>query len=118
VTTDDIARGRRRAGPASRSTRCSRASARSCCSMEETPAASASSARTRRSQAVADAVRRARVRAAGPEPADRLVPVPRPDRRRQDRAGQGAGRVPVRRRAGDGRASTCPSTWRSTPSPG
>ena len=37
-----------------------------------------------------------------PEPADRLVPVPRPDRRRQDRAGQGAGRLPVRRRAGDG----------------
>ena len=36
-----------------------------------------------------------------PEPADRLVPVPRPDRRRQDRAGQGAGRLPVRRRAGD-----------------
>ena len=37
-----------------------------------------------------------------PRPADRLVPVPRPDRRRQDRAGQGAGRLPVRRRAGDG----------------
>ena len=37
-----------------------------------------------------------------PGPADRLVPVPRPDRRRQDRAGQGAGRLPVRRRAGDG----------------
>ena len=33
-------------------------------------------------------------------PADRLVPVPRPDRRRQDGAGQGARRVPVRRRAG------------------
>ena len=31
-----------------------------------------------------------------PEPADRLVPVPRTDRRRQDRAGQGVGRVPVR----------------------
>ncbi len=37
-----------------------------------------------------------------PEPADRLVHVPRPDRRRQDRAGQGAGGVPVRRRARDG----------------
>ena len=37
-----------------------------------------------------------------PRPADRLVPVPRPDRRRQDRAGQGARRLPVRRRAGDG----------------
>ena len=34
----------------------------------------------------------------GSEPADRLVPVPRADRRRQDRAVQGAGRVPVRQR--------------------
>src|SRR2546430_1744672 len=33
---------------------------------------------------------------------DRLVPVPRPHRRRQDRAGQGARRVPVRRRARHG----------------
>ena len=31
-------------------------------------------------------------RAQGPAPADRLVPVPRPDRRRQDRAGPGARR--------------------------
>ena len=38
-------------------------------------------------------------RAQGPAPADRLVPLPRPDRRRQDRAGARAGRVPVRRRA-------------------
>ena len=37
-----------------------------------------------------------------PQPAYRLVHVPRPDRRRQDRAGQGAGGVPVRRRARDG----------------
>ena len=35
-------------------------------------------------------------RPAGPEPADRLVHLPRPDRRRQDRAGARAGRVPVR----------------------
>ena len=35
-------------------------------------------------------------------PADRLVPVPRPDRRRQDRARAHACRLPVRRRAGDG----------------
>ena len=41
-----------------------------------------------------------------PEPADRLVPVPRPHRRRQDRAGPGAGRVPLRRRAGAWSAST------------
>ena len=41
-------------------------------------------------------------RAAGPEPADRLVPVPGTDRRRQDRADQGDRRIPVRRRPGDG----------------
>ena len=35
----------------------------------------------------------------GPQAPDRLVPVPRPDRRRQDRAGACAGGVPVRRRA-------------------
>ena len=35
-------------------------------------------------------------------PADRLVPVPRPDRCRQDRARAHARRLPVRRRAGDG----------------
>ena len=50
--------------------------------------------------AVSNAVRRAR-RSAGPEPAARLVPVPRADGRRQDRVVQGARRVPVRRRAGD-----------------
>ena len=54
--------------------------------------------------AVADAVRRSRAGLAGPEPADRLVPVPGADRRRQDRAGQGAGRVPLRQRGGDGPA--------------
>ena len=37
-------------------------------------------------------------RPAGPAPADRLVHVLRPDRRRQDRADQGAGRISVRRR--------------------
>ena len=37
-------------------------------------------------------------RPAGPASADRLVHVPGPDRRRQDRADQGAGGVPVRRR--------------------
>ena len=35
-------------------------------------------------------------RPAGPRPPDRHVPVPRPDRRRQDRAGARAGRVHVR----------------------
>ena len=41
-------------------------------------------------------------RPAGPEPADRLVHVLRPDRRRQDRAHQGACGLPVRRRERDG----------------
>ena len=41
-------------------------------------------------------------RAPGPEPPDRHVPLHRPDRRRQDRAGPGARRVHVRLRAGDG----------------
>ena len=40
-------------------------------------------------------------RALGPEPADRQLPLPRPDRRRQDGARPGAGRVHVRLRAGD-----------------
>ena len=41
-------------------------------------------------------------RALGPEPADRLLPLPRPDRRRQDRARPLARGLPVRRRAGHG----------------
>ena len=43
-------------------------------------------------------------RPAGSEPADRLVRLPRPDRRRQDGAGAGARRVHVRRRARAGAA--------------
>ena len=39
---------------------------------------------------------------AGPQPAPGLVPVPRPHRRRQDRADQGARRIPVRRSQRDG----------------
>ena len=42
-------------------------------------------------QAVSTAVRRARAGLQDPQPADRLVHVLRPDRRRQDRADQGAG---------------------------
>ena len=37
-----------------------------------------------------------------PQPPDRLVPLPRPHRRRQDRAGPVARRLPLRRRAGHG----------------
>ena len=43
-------------------------------------------------RAVSDAVRRARAGISDPNRPDRLVPVPRPDRRRQDRARQGARR--------------------------
>ena len=63
-----------------------------------------------------NAVRRDRAGLAT-QPADRQLHLPRPDRRRQDRAGPGAGRVlfdDERRWS----ASTCPSTWRSTRSRG
>ena len=51
--------------------------------------------------AVANAIRRARAGLQDPEPAARQLHLPRPDRRRQDRAGARARRVPVRRRARD-----------------
>ena len=54
---------------------------------------------------------------AGREPALGLVPVPRADRRRQDRADQGGGRVSVRRRRSDGADRHVASSWRSTRSP-
>ena len=57
-------------------------------------------------------------RPAGPQPADRLVHVPRPDRRRQDRARQGARRIPVRRRARHDPHRHVANIWRSTRSPG
>ena len=49
--------------------------------------------------AVAEAVIRARSGLEGPQPAHRQLHLPGPHRRRQDRAGPRAGRVPVRRRA-------------------
>ena len=49
-------------------------------------------------KAIAKAVRRSRSGLKDPEAADRLLHLRRPDRRRQDAAGQGAGRVHVRRR--------------------
>jgi ATP-dependent Clp protease ATP-binding subunit ClpB len=52
--------------------------------------------------AVSKAVRRARAGLAGPQPSAGQLPVPRPDGRGQDRADQGAGRFPVRRRQRDG----------------
>ena len=76
--------------------------------------------------AVSDAVRRSRAGHQRPQPSRRLVPLPRPDRHRQDRAGEGARRLPLRRRAGDrphrhervlreargGPAGRCPSRLR------
>ena len=64
--------------------------------------------------ALARAIRRSR---AGLKASNRpagIVPVPRTDRRRQDRSGARAGRrsCSAARRAWC--ASTCPSTWRST----
>ena len=57
-------------------------------------------------------------RATGPQPADRLVHVPGADRRRQDRARQGARRIPVRRRARHHPHRHVRNIWRSTRSPG
>ena len=53
-------------------------------------------------RAVSDAVRRARAGISDENRPTGSFLFLGPDRRRQDRAGQGAGRVPVRRRAGDG----------------
>ena len=53
-------------------------------------------------EAVSDALRRSRAGLSRPRPPDRHVPVPRPDRRRQDRAGARAGRVHVRLPGRDG----------------
>ena len=51
---------------------------------------------------VANAVRRSRAGLGDPRRPDRLVPLHGPDRRGQDRARPGPGRVPVRRREGHG----------------
>ena len=84
-------------GPAFRSPACWKPNGPSC-SCWKSACISASSARTKRSTAVANAVRRSRSGLQDPEPADRLVHLPRPHRRRQNRAVQGAGRSAVRRR--------------------
>ena len=64
--------------------------------------ARASSASRRRSRRSADAIRRIARGTLRSEPADRLVHVLGAHRRRQDRTLQGAGRVHVRHRRGDG----------------
>ena len=66
--------------------------------------------------AVANAIRRSRAGLSDPQPADRLVHVPRPDRRRQDRAGPGARRSSCSTTSRRWCASTWASTWRSSPS--
>ena len=53
-------------------------------------------------QRVGLAIKRARAGLGDPGRPDRLVHLSRADRCRQDRAGQGAGRVSIRRRGGDG----------------
>ena len=54
----------------------------------------------------------------GPEAADRQLHLRRPDRRRQDAAGQAAGRSSCSATRTPWCRSTCPSTWRSTTSAG
>ena len=68
--------------------------------------------------AVANAVRAARAGLQDPNRPLGQLPVPRSDRRRQDRDGPRARRVPVRRRAGAGPDRHVASTRRSTPSRG
>ena len=53
----------------------------------------------------------------GSGPPGGLLPVPRPHRRRQDGSRAAAGGVSVRHARSRWCVSTCPNTWRSTPSP-
>ena len=69
-------------------------------------------------KAVSTAVRRARAGLQDPNRPIGSFMFLGSDRRRQDRADQGARRVPVRRRDGAASASTCRNTWRSTRSRG
>ncbi len=68
--------------------------------------------------AVSRAIRRARAGLQDPNRPMGSFLFLGPDRRRQDRADQGARRFPVRRSATPWFGSTCPSSWRSTASPG
>ena len=69
-------------------------------------------------KAVSTAVRRARAGLQDPNRPIGSFMFLGPDRRRQDRADQGAGRIPVRRRDARSSASTCRNTWRSIRSRG
>ena len=80
---------------------CWRASRRSCCTWR-TQLRQRVVGQDEALRAVSNAVRRARAGLQDPNRPDRLVHLPRAHRRRQDRAGPRAGRVPVRRRARHG----------------
>ncbi len=86
-----------RAGPACRSTRCSKARRKSCCAWRTRSAKRVIGQARSRAGGFDRGAPRA-CRPAGSAPADRLVHVLGPDRRRQDRTDQGARRVSVRRR--------------------
>ena len=64
--------------------------------------------------ALSRAIRRSRAGPQEPEPAGRQLHLPRPDRRRQDRAGARARAISSSAATTRSSASTCPSTWRST----
>ena len=68
--------------------------------------------------AVSEAIRRARAGLKDPQAAHRQLHLPRPHRRGQDRAGQGAGASSSSTTRTPWCASTCPSSRRSTPSRG
>ena len=105
-----------RAGPASRSTRCWKASARSCCSME-TGCAARVVGQEEAIAAVSNAVRRARAGLQDPNRPIGSFLFLGPTGVGKTELHQGARRVPVRRRAGDGAHRHVASTWRSTRSP-
>ena len=88
-------------GPASRSAGCWRARRRSCSRWRS----GCTSGVVGQDEAVDGRLGRhppGSRRPEGSQPAHRLIHLPGPDRRGKDGAGPGAGRVPVRRRAGDG----------------
>ena len=99
-------------------TRLERGRSRSACSKMEDELHKQVVSQDEAIKAIAKAVRRSRGRPEGPEAADRLLHLRRPDRRRQDAARQGARRVHVRRRGRPRADRHVASTWRSTTSAG
>ena len=96
VTAEEIAAGRLAAGPAFRSRRMLEGEREKLMHMEERLGQRVIG-QDDAVRAVSDAVRRNRAGPGRSESPDRQLPVPRPDRRRQNRAVQSAGRVSVRR---------------------